>query len=131
PTDWREPAPGVPVPRPLPASVVAATGGDADAVRALILDATRRLIEVRGLAAASTRAIAEEVGVSGGTLYNYFANQAELVAKAVVQNTRDLTGPVLDLPARAGRSTVSANLAYFVRQATGVLDRLVPALAAT
>jgi AcrR family transcriptional regulator len=118
------------MPRPLPAGVLAATDGEPDAVRTLILDAARRVIDARGLAAASTRAIAEESGVGGGTLYNYFDNHIQLLAKAIVQSARNLTGPILDLPARTGRATVAANLAYFVRHAATVLDRLVPAMAA-
>ena len=118
------------MPRSLPAHVSAATGGDEEAVRRHILAAARRVIDRRGLAAASTRAIADEAGISGGTLYNYFDNHTQLLAKAIVQRARGLTGPALDLPERTGRGTVVDNLAYFVRQAATVLDQLIPALAA-
>ena len=119
------------MPRPLPAAVLAATEGDADAVRAHILAAALRAIRSKGLAGASTRAIADEAGVSGGTLYNYFGNRTQLVAKAIVAHAASLMGRVAALPARAGEHTVAENLTYFVREATSVLDELVPLVAAS
>jgi AcrR family transcriptional regulator len=110
--------------------VLASTGGEPDAVRRHILDAAHRVIARGGLAVASTRAIADEAGVSGGTLYNYFDGHTQLLAKAIVHHAASLMGPVAGLPSRAGRYTVADNLRYFVRQAAGVLDQLVPALAA-
>ncbi|HEX9342152.1 MAG TPA: helix-turn-helix domain-containing protein [Actinomycetota bacterium] len=118
------------MPRPLAAPVLAATDGDLEAVREHILEATHRVIDRKGLAAASTRAIAEEAGVAGGTLYNYFDNHTQLLAKAIVWYAAKLSDPVASLPSRAGKYTVAHNLRYFVRQAATVLDRLVPAFAA-
>lgn len=119
------------MPRPLPAAVMAITDGDPDAVRRYLLDAAHRVIATKGLAAASTRAIAEEAGVAGGTLHNYFGSHTQLLARAVVHHAASLMGPVAGLPSRAGRYTVADNLRYFARQAAGVLDQIVPALAAT
>src|SRR5258708_1726047 len=118
------------MPRPLRSPVLAATDGSADAVRAHILRAARRVIADQGLAAASTRVIAEQAGVSGGTLYNYFGGQVDLLAQAIVHQARDLTGTVTSMPERAGGGTVAQNLRWFVRQAAAVLDQLVPAFAA-
>lgn len=118
------------MPRPLPARVLAITAGDADAIRAYILDAAHRVIVAKGLASSSTRAIAEEAGISGGTLYNYFDNHTQLLAKAIVGRATNITRPIVALPARAGRATVTDNLSSFVRQAAVILDELVPALAA-
>jgi AcrR family transcriptional regulator len=120
-----------PMPRPLPAHVLAATDGDAEAVRNHILEAANRVIATRGLAAASTRAIADEAGLAGGTLYNYFDNQVQLLAKAIVYQAKSLTQPISEFGSRAGGHTVTENLSYFVRQATRLLDQLVPAFAAT
>lgn len=50
------------MPRPLPAHVLTSTGGDSEAVRNHILDAAHRVVVSRRLAAASTRAIANEAG---------------------------------------------------------------------
>ena len=119
------------MPRHLPPSVAAATQGDPEQVRRHILEAARRVIDTHGLAAAATRAIAREAGVSSGTVYNYFANHTQLLAASIVHRAATTAGPARDLPARAGHGTVVANLAYFVEQAAAVLDQLVPALAAT
>jgi len=118
------------MPRPLPAHVLALTEGDADAVRNHILDAARRVFATKGLAGASTRAIADEAGVSGGTLYNYFGGHLQLLAQAIVQRAKDVADPVVNLPSRAGKATVADNLRLFVRHAATVLDQLIPALAA-
>jgi AcrR family transcriptional regulator len=118
------------MPRPLPAHVLALTQGDPDAVGNHILDAARRVIASKGLAGASTRAIADEAGVSGGTLYNYFGSHVQLLAKAVVQRAKDAADPVASLPSRAGQASVAENLRLFVRRAATVLDELIPTLAA-
>lgn len=118
------------VPRPLPPAVLAATGGATDAVCVHIQRAAQRVISRRGLTAASTRAVAREAGVSEGTLYNYFDDHVRLLASAIVQRARELTGPVAELPSRSGKGTVAGNLELFVRKATTALDQLIPSLAA-
>jgi AcrR family transcriptional regulator len=118
------------MPRPLPPAVQAATDNDIGAIRRHIMGATWRVIANKGLTAASTRAIAEEAGISGGTLYNYFENHVQLVAKSIVHHAKDVTNPVAALPSRAGRTTVKVNLRYFIRMATVALDELVPTFAA-
>lgn len=92
--------------------------------------AAHRGIANNGLSAASTRAIADEAAVSGGTLYNYFDNRVQLVAKSIVHHAKNLTDPVTDLQSRAGSRTVAQHLRYFVRQAAIALDQLVPVFAA-
>jgi AcrR family transcriptional regulator len=119
------------MPRPLPPHVLEATGGDVEAVRRHILAAAGRVIDAKGLAAASTRAIADEAGISGGTLYNYFDDHTRLLAKSIVARASAAISPALDLPQRAGRGAIADNLAYFVRQAAAILGQLIPAIAAT
>jgi AcrR family transcriptional regulator len=94
------------------------------------MEAAWRVIATQGLTAASTRTIAEEAGVSGGTLYNYFDSHVSLVAKSIVNHGRNITDHIAAFPSRAGRFTVSQNLQYFMRKARIVLDELVPTLAA-
>jgi AcrR family transcriptional regulator len=50
-----------------------------ETVRA-ILEAAARILEERGIAAATTDAIAERAGVSVGSLYQYFPNKESLLA---------------------------------------------------
>lgn len=118
------------MPRPLRPPVRAITEGDPAAIRRHILDAAYRVIQGNGLAGASTRAIAEEAGLAAGTLYNYFGNHLQLLAKAIVHNAKSLTHPVADFPSHAGQGTVAGNLQHFTRQAALVLGQLVPTFAA-
>jgi len=48
---------------------------------AAILEATARILEAEGLEAANTNAIAERAGVSVGSLYQYFPDQAAIFAE--------------------------------------------------
>ncbi|MEO6628754.1 MAG: helix-turn-helix domain-containing protein [Aquihabitans sp.] len=119
------------MPKPLPDHIRAATGDDPDAVRAYLLDATHRVVVTQGLAAASTRHIATEAGVAAGTLYNYFDDRVDLVAAAILRRAHVLAQPIAGLTARVGKYTVKTNLLWFARRADGILDELVPLVAAT
>jgi AcrR family transcriptional regulator len=118
------------MPKPLPAHIRNATGGDPDAVRAYFLDAAHRVVVTQGLAAASTRHIATEAGVAGGTLYNYFDDRVDLVAAAILRRAHVLAQPIAGLTTRAGKYTVKTNLLWFARHADSVLSELVPLIAA-
>ena len=114
------------MPRPLPEHVREATGGEAQAVREHILAAAYRVITVKGLAAASTRAIAAEADIAAGTMYNYFDNHLQLIARTLLWKIQKLSKPVSDLPQRAGKHTVAANLRHYARRIGPTLDELVP-----
>lgn len=119
------------MPRPLPDSVLAVTDGSPEQVRAHVLSAAVQVMIRKGVSAASTRAIAEEAELSGGTLYNYFTTREELVAKAIVRHSLEITASIAAFPARAGTHTVARNLQFFVTEAGEALDRILPLLAAT
>src|SRR5437867_4210974 len=114
------------MPRRLAPDVIASTAGEPDAVRDHILDAAHRVIARDGLAAASTRAIAEEAGVGAGTLYYYFDDRLELLVASTFRRVHALSSPLTELPARAGRATVAHNLRRFARELGAILERLVP-----
>ena len=118
------------MPRPLPDSVLAVTDGSPEQVRAHILSAAVQVMTRKGVSAASTRAIAEEAALSGGTLYNYFSTREELVARAIVRHSLEVTASIAAFPARAGTHTVARNLQFFVTEAGKALDRILPLLAA-
>ncbi len=118
------------MPRPLAPDVMASTAGEPDAVRDHILDAAHRVITGHGLAAASTRAIAEEAGIGAGTLYNYFEDRRQLVAAAMLRRARVLSRPLSELPSQAGNETVAHNLRRFAHEIGDILDQLVPLFAA-
>jgi AcrR family transcriptional regulator len=118
------------MPRLLAQHVMASTAGEHDAVRDHILDAANRVIVRDGLAEASTRAIAEEASVASGTLYNYFEDRLHLVAESMLRRARVLSGPLHELPSRAGSGTVAVNLRRFAKELGDMLDKLVPLFAA-
>lgn len=118
------------MPRQLPEHIRAVAGTSTEAVRNHVLDAAYRVIERGGLSAASTRAVADEAGVAAGTLYNYFDSQAALLAKAIANRAAAIMAPVGRIADRAGQGTVVGNLRRFVRDASAVLDELVPVTAA-
>ncbi|MBI5946599.1 MAG: TetR/AcrR family transcriptional regulator [Chloroflexi bacterium] len=117
--------------RPLSAHLRAATGGGFEAVRNHILAAAQRVVSHAGLAATSTRAVAEEAGVGAGTIYNYFDNRVQLLAQSIVRHAHTRAAPLADLPSRAGEGTVEGNLLRFGALTMEILGELVPLFAAT
>jgi AcrR family transcriptional regulator len=109
---------------------MASTAGERDAVRDHILDAAHRVIVGQGLAAASTRAIAEEAGIGAGTLYNYFDDRLQLLARSMLRHAHLRSGLLADVLGRAGTATVAANLRLFAGRLEAMLDELVPLFAA-
>lgn len=118
------------MPRHLAPHVMAATAGEPDAVREHILDAAHRVIVERGLAAASTRAIAEEAEVGAGTLYNYFPDRIHLLVESVQRRAAILFEPLHAMSDRAGKASVTKNLQRIADEVGDVLGQLVPLLAA-
>lgn len=66
-----------------------------------IVDAAAELVADRGVAAASTRAVAERAGVSVGSLYRFFAD-ADDVLRAVAARHVDRLAPPLAAAAAGG-----------------------------
>jgi AcrR family transcriptional regulator len=79
--------------------------------RQRLLDAAERVIRTKGLAAASTREIAREAGCADGTLYNHFADRADLfVAIFLDKLLPDYWEALTKLPYCIGEGTVQAHL---------------------
>ncbi|MEN6621910.1 MAG: TetR/AcrR family transcriptional regulator [Smithella sp.] len=75
-----------------------------------LINATERLLQTKGLARLTTRAIAGEAGVAEGLIYQHFKDKAELVF-AVVEQRMNETKNLLDkLPLQVGLREVSENL---------------------
>jgi len=79
-------------------------------LRAQILAATQRVIEERGVASATTRAIAEEAHCAEGSIYRYFADKHELFHAASGASFPEFMELAHTLPNRAGTRTVEENL---------------------
>lgn len=66
-----------------------------------LIDAALRVIATRGVAALTTRTLAEQVGLSSGAIFRHFASLDALLDAVVtrVENVLEATYPPADLPA--------------------------------
>ena len=67
------------------------------AVAENLVEATSRIIQQKGPAAATSRAIAEAAGENLGSITYYFGSKEALVGEALARAARDLMGPVLEV----------------------------------
>ncbi|GIF19219.1 hypothetical protein Ate02nite_19490 [Paractinoplanes tereljensis] len=83
-----------------------------------ILAATAQVLEERGYAGLSTNRVAEQAGVSVGSLYRYFADKNELIEELRARSSADvlgeLTGALTDAVAMPARDGVRHVLAVLV-----------------
>lgn len=93
--------------------------GDAERLRADLIDATLALFAEGGLDAVSVRAVAARVGVSPMTTYRYFGNKAELlgglwlmVFQGLLERVRQAVGDETDALARQ-RALVDAFIGHW------------------
>jgi len=75
-----------------------------------IIDATEILLQTRGLARLTTRAIAREAKVADGLIYHHFKDKAELIFEVVETRVRDTKNLMQNLPLQVGTRTLSKNL---------------------
>jgi AcrR family transcriptional regulator len=75
-----------------------------------ILDATARILVERGVAAASTNAVAERAGVSVGSLYQYFPNKDALVSALQVRHGEQMMAVIQRALTRAMEGTLGEAL---------------------
>lgn len=108
---------GAPEPAPEPSTgngqAAGSTGdgaGRGAGIREQIVDAAERVIQDRGLAAATTRAIAEEAGCAEGSIYRHFADKHEVFLEVVKRRFPHFLDTIASLPDRAGTGSVRRNL---------------------
>lgn len=94
--------------------------------RQQILDGAMKAIREKGLAGATTREIARQVGCADGTLYVHFADRIELFLALLRQSLPPMTGALRELEYLAGRRTVRSNLETVVRGALEFMREFVP-----
>jgi AcrR family transcriptional regulator len=97
--------------------------------REQILDAAASLIRNIGLGHTTTKEIASAAGLSEAALYRHFADKAELFLCVIGERVPQLVATLRDLPARAGRRTVRANLEDLARVALPFYDQTLPVAA--
>ena len=76
--------------------------------RARILDAARTVYAEHGYAAGTTNRIADEAGMSVGSLYQYFPNKDAILVELVRDHIEDGTAQVLEAVAGAGAADLPA-----------------------
>jgi AcrR family transcriptional regulator len=99
---------------------------EATQTRRHILEAAERVITERGMAACTTRAIAEAAGCAEGSLYRYFPDKYALFHELVHRNFPDLIELLGELPDRAGTGTVRRNLEEVMSGAVGFYQGIIP-----
>lgn len=80
--------------------------------RERILDAAAAVIKDRGLASATTKEIAREVGLSEAMLYKHFTSKHELFIRVLMERLPPLAAVMRELPDRVGTRTVRENLEH-------------------
>jgi len=99
-------------------------------LRDRILEATSRVVRERGVAGTRMSAIAKSAGCAEGSIYRYFTGKHELLREVLRLWVTGPTGLLHGFAARAGTSTVRANLDEAARAALSTYRELVPLAAA-
>lgn len=99
--------------------------------RTRLLAATLEVVGKVGYAHATTKAIAAAAGVAEGTIYRHFPDKHELFLAAVIHGNAPVAEWMASLPARAGESSVEANLAETLTRLSMLRTQLLPLELAT
>lgn len=90
-------------------------GSHSDITGPRVRDAALRLFAQGGYAAVSMRAIAAEVGVQAGALYNYTPDKQSLLFDLMEGHMTELLDAVTDDPALAPEARLDAFVAFHIR----------------
>lgn len=92
--------------------------------REKILQATEKLVQMRGLARVTTREIAQETGLSEGALYRHFGHKEEVFFEILMK----YLPPLLDMLKMyaPGTGTVSENLEAIALATISYYEHLIP-----
>jgi AcrR family transcriptional regulator len=96
--------------------------------RSEIIAAAEALIRTRGLANATTRAIAEQAGCSEAALYVHFDNRLGLLLAVLEEGLPDMLVPLKALEQSIGTRTPKQNLTKSLQAVFAFHDRVVPML---
>ncbi|HEX3570063.1 MAG TPA: TetR/AcrR family transcriptional regulator [Acidobacteriaceae bacterium] len=96
--------------------------------KAQIVAAAEALLNERGLAAVTTRAIAEAVPCSEGAIYVHFPNRLQLILTVFEQALGEMLAPLRALESEVGTSSPRANLLRATKAIRRFHLRVVPML---
>ena len=96
--------------------------------RLQILAAARRVLDERGLAAVTTRAIAESVPCSEGAIYVHFPSRLQLILTVFEEALGEMLTPLRALEEQAGTASPVENLQRVVMALQTFHARVVPML---
>ena len=96
--------------------------------RLQILAATETLLREQGLAATTTRAIAEAVPCSEGAIYVHFPNRLQLILTVFEAALPEMLIPLHALAEKLGTATPRANLLHAFRGLQAFHERVTPML---
>jgi AcrR family transcriptional regulator len=92
--------------------------------RQIIIEATERIIQSKGLARTTTKEIAREAGCAEGTLYKHFEDKESLFLTVIQENLPDFA-QIMHAD-RAGTGTVAENLEEIALAAIQYYEKLLP-----
>lgn len=92
--------------------------------RQIIIEATERIIQSKGLARTTTKEIAREAGCAEGTLYKHFEDKESLFLTVIRENLPDFA-QLMEV-GRAGTGTVVENLEEIALAAIRYYEKLLP-----
>jgi len=93
-----------------------------------ILSAAQRVLNDKGLAAVTTRAIAEAVPCSEGAIYVHFPNRLQLILTVFEEALREMLTPMHELEEQVGSGTPRENLLRAMKALQRFHTRVVPML---
>ncbi len=99
--------------------------------RAQIVAAAERIIHDRGMASATTRAIAEEAGCAEGSIYRYFPHKEALLVECMRSRYPQFVELMSTLPDRVGEGTVQGHLEEVACNALAFYRAILPTIAGT
>ena len=97
--------------------------------RPQIIAATEALLQTRGLASVTTRAIAERVGCSEGAIYVHFEGRLQLLLAVLEESLPDMLIPLRGLEQAIGKATPQQNLGKALRAIYSFHERVIPMIA--
>ena len=98
-------------------------------VREQIVQAAQRIIHERGLAGATTKAIAEEARCAEGSIYRYFPDKHALFVECVKERFPEFLGMMGSLPASAGSGSPRQHLEGVAKAALVFYRAILPMVA--